>query len=101
MMLTWNDLPGVYAQPDTGLIRALDHVRAEWADPGHQGLRLINSTKFPARVRLMAETADQARNHRLPANFAAGLPLVSVPAGGTTVFHLSANNPSGDAKGTR
>ena len=86
MMLTWNDLPGVYAQPDTGLLCALDHVCAKWGDTSHQTLCLTNPTKFPARVRVMVETAAEARTCRLPANFAANLPLVAIPAGGE-VYH--------------
>ena len=52
----------------------------------HQTLCLTNPTKFPARVRVMVETAAEARTCRLPANFAANLPLVAIPAGGE-VYH--------------
>ncbi|HAT11287.1 MAG TPA: hypothetical protein DCS97_12015, partial [Planctomycetes bacterium] len=44
MMLTWCELPGIYAQPDTGLIRCLDHVRAEWSDASRRTLRVANPT---------------------------------------------------------
>ena len=86
LMLTWCDLPGVYAQPDTGLIRAIDHVQAAWTDSARRRLRLVNPTPFPARVRLLVETADQARSRSLPPNFAASLPQVAVPARGATEF---------------
>lgn len=88
LMLTWCDLPGVYAQPDTGLICAFDHVQATWTDNSRRSLRLANLTAFPARVRLLAETAAQARTSSLPPNFAATLPQVAVPAGGEAVFVL-------------
>lgn len=87
-MLTWCDLPGIYAQPDTGLICAFDHVSAAWADDSRRRLRLVNSTRFPARVRLLVETAAQARTFSLPPNFAATLPQVVVPAGGDAEFVL-------------
>lgn len=86
MMLTWCDLPGVYAQPDTGLIRCLDHVQAEWADGGRTRLRIVNPTKFPARVRVQVETAEAARSVVLAQNYAAALPVVAVPAGGAVEF---------------
>lgn len=86
LMLTWCELPGVYAQPDTGLVCALDHVRATWADGSRRHLRLSNTTAFPARVRLLVETAGQARSCSLPQNFAASLPQVAVPPGGETEY---------------
>ncbi|MCC5846717.1 MAG: hypothetical protein JJU29_01380 [Verrucomicrobia bacterium] len=86
MMLTWCDLPGVYAQPDTGLIRSLDHVRAAWADEGRTALRLHNPTAFPARVRVQLETSAMAATKVLHANYAALLPSVEVPPGGTFVW---------------
>jgi len=88
LMLTWCDLPGVYAQPDTGLVCAFDHVQAAWTDDSRRRLRLVNPTAFPARVRLLVETAAQARTDSLPPNFAATLPQVAVPAGGDAVFIL-------------
>jgi len=88
MMLTWADLPGVYAQPDTGLLRTFDHVQAAWTDASQAALRLTNTTAFPARVRLMIETSTTARAHILPANFAATLPFALVPAGDHIVIAL-------------
>ncbi len=82
LMLTWCDLPGVYAQPDTGLIRTLDHVQAAWTDDSRRILRLANPTPYPARVRLLVETAAEARHRALPINFAASLPQVAIVAGG-------------------
>jgi hypothetical protein len=88
MMLTWADLPGIYAQPDTGLIGALDHVHAEWTDADRTALRIQNPTTFPARVRVLVETlADTARP--LPTNFAGTLPVVEIPAGTAIEFPAS------------
>ncbi len=81
LMLTWCDLPGVYAQPDTGLVRALDHVQATWTDGSRRMLRLSNPTPFPARVRVMVETEVEARERVLEINFAASLPQVVIEAG--------------------
>lgn len=87
-MLTWCDLPGVYAQPDTGLLCALDHVQAAWTDDSRRRLRLVNPTTFPARVRVLVETDDLARTRSLPPNFAASLPQVAVPPGGDIEYAL-------------
>lgn len=88
LMLTWCDLPGVYAQPDTGLLGVLDHVQAAWTDDSRRRLRLVNPTTFPARVRVLVETADLARTRSLPPNFAASLPQVAVPPGGDIEYAL-------------
>jgi len=86
MMLTWCDLPGVYAQSDTGLVRCLDHVCAEWADAERTALRISNPTAFPARVRIQVEIAESARRELLPLNYAAKLPVVEVAAGATVTW---------------
>jgi len=83
MMLTWCDLPGVYAQPDTGVLCCLDHVEAAWNDEG--GLRLHNPTSFPARVKVMVETSAQS-TERKDINFAADLPALNLAPGETAVL---------------
>jgi hypothetical protein len=59
MLLTWADLPGVYAQPDTKLLCALDHVEAKWTEGGR--IELHNPTKFDAVVKVLIETSEQAK----------------------------------------
>ena len=85
LMLTWCDLPGIYAQPETGLLRALDHVQAEWADAARSAIRIKNPTAFPARVRVLVENLANA-SRPLPPNFALALPIVEVAAGATGIF---------------
>ncbi|MCH8511049.1 MAG: hypothetical protein LAT83_05295 [Kiritimatiellae bacterium] len=80
MLLTAAGLPGIYARPDTGLIRCLDHVQAEWTDNTRSTLRITNPTPFPARVRVMVEPGAAAAKP-LPLNFAATLPLLHIPPG--------------------
>lgn len=87
LLLTWHEVPGVYAQPDTGLISALDNVEATWADGARTALRLTNPTRFPAHVRLLVETSARARSGPLP-GFAAELPTVELPAGSTISHSL-------------
>lgn len=82
MMLVCSDLPGIYAEPDTGRILEIDHVKAEWTDANHTGLRIHNPTAFPANVRLLIEDA-KARSQTLPINAAANWQRIKVPAGGT------------------
>lgn len=85
MMLVCADLPGVYAEPDTGRILDIDHIEAEWADAGRTRLHLHNPTAFPACVRVLVEDAT-ARARPLSTNAAAIWPTVDVPAGSTAVF---------------
>ncbi len=87
MMLTWCELPGIYAQPDTGLIRCLDHVQAEWSDATRTALRISNPTAFPARVRVMIETSA-ATAQALSPNFADHLPITEIPPGQDARFPL-------------
>ncbi len=58
LLLTIRELPGVYAQPDTGVLAALDHVEARWDTDGT--LLLRNLTAKPAEVTLRAETSAEA-----------------------------------------
>lgn len=87
MMLTWCELPGIYAQPDTGLVRCLDHVHAEWSDAARTALHITNPTAFPARVRVMIEPGT-ATAQPLPQNFAAHLPVIEIPAGKSLLFTI-------------
>ncbi|MEK0315736.1 hypothetical protein [Cohnella sp. 56] len=61
-MLTYAEVPGIYTQPDTGLICELDHVKCvlETAADGGKALRITNPTAWPATVKLLAEHAPEA-----------------------------------------
>ncbi len=87
MLLVCVDLPGVYAEPDSGRIIDLDHIEAAWADAERTRLRLHNPTKFPARVRILIEDAA-ARARPLAVNAAAQWPVAEVPAGGTVAWEV-------------
>jgi len=89
MLLTAAEVPGIYVQPDTGLLCVLDHVEArllgaegEWA-----GLEVCNPTAFDAEVRVLAESASQARSV-LGQAAALRWPVLAIPAGETRVMAL-------------
>jgi hypothetical protein len=84
MLLSWVELPGLYAQPDTGLICTLDHVKATWTNEKKIGLKLTNPTRFPAQVKIMLETSETARRTTMPP--AQSLPVVEIPAEGSVAF---------------
>lgn len=90
LLLTAAELPGIYVQPDTGLLCVFDHVEARLVDSpgGGPGLECRNPTAFDAAVRIMVETADAARR---PLGQAAALPwpVLEVPAGATRLFALA------------
>lgn len=83
MLLTWNDLPGVYAQPDSGVIANFDHVRASWSTAERTSLTISNPTAYPARVKIFSETAGEARSTPLPVNHGMMLEAHAIPAGAT------------------
>lgn len=81
LALTGAELPGVYAQPDTGRIACFDGVEATWADVGRTTLRLHNPTKFSAEVRVLVETGAAATRGNLAPDYAANLPRVVLAPG--------------------
>ncbi len=89
LALTCAELPGVYAQPDTGRIWCIDHVEAAWEGNGRAALRLYNPTSYSAEVRVMAESSATARRRSLAPDFARNLPAVVVPPGASLSFPLS------------
>jgi len=62
LMLMPTELPGIYAQPDTGLLCVFDHVevRIEEADGETVVLSCHNPTSFDAEVRAFVEFASAA-----------------------------------------
>lgn len=76
-LLTVTQLPGVYVQTDTGIVTAFDNVRVEdiRSEIGRVQFRLKNPTKFPADVRILAETSHEAR-HQKSAMGVSTLPVV-------------------------
>ncbi|MFO7636143.1 MAG: hypothetical protein R6W96_02400 [Clostridia bacterium] len=60
-MLTHVEIPGIYVQPDTGLLWVMDHVNARVLEKTGAGLLLevCNPTAFDAEVKIMAEPSQQ------------------------------------------
>lgn len=89
-MLTYAEVPGIYAQPDTGLICVLDHVECaleETADGG-KALRITNPTAWPATVKLLAESAAETAVP-LGVCAAAAWPRIRIGPGETRIVALS------------
>lgn len=84
MMLTWCELPGIYCQPDSGILCMLDHVEASLKEDrdGGKVLEVFNPTNYPARVKLLIEDSTSAARP-LDLNFGARLREVACPAGET------------------
>jgi len=57
LLLSYAELPGVYARGDLRKVWCLDHVDAEWRG---DELVISNPTPWPARVRVWMENADEA-----------------------------------------
>lgn len=80
-MLTFVEIPGLYLQPDTGLICAIDHIRAEVVSRSEEGvvLSLENPTPFDAAVNLWIEHSSE-RAIPLGQNALRQAPVLRIPA---------------------
>ena len=60
-MLTWTEVPGLYVQPDTGLLCAIDHVDADVIEhhAGTLRVKVTNPTPFPASVKVLCENSAE------------------------------------------
>jgi hypothetical protein len=83
-LLTYTEVPGLYAQIDRGLVFAFDHVEARLKERlgGKLVVSLQNPTRAEAVVRLYAESSTEAAAP-LPPGAIAAAPTVVVPAGAT------------------
>lgn len=93
MMLSHTELPGLYVQPDTGLLEVLDHVDARVLsfDGERVELEVTNPTTFPANLKLLCETAAQAAAGPLPAHRMHDLPRLAIAPGATAKIVLTAH----------
>jgi hypothetical protein len=89
LLLTAAELPGIYVQPDTGLLCVLDHVDARLIETGGaRALECHNPTAFDATVRVFAEPSAAARTI-LGQAAALHWPTLAIPAGETRVMALA------------
>ena len=94
LLLTAAELPGIYAQPDTGVLQSLDHVSAEWADAARTELRVHNPTQFLANATIAVESAEQAAAEPWGDHAARRLPRVILPPGTRATLSLSSLRPA-------
>lgn len=60
-MLTYAEVPGIYVQPDTGLLWIFDHVECSLEqEEGRLVLTVANTTNYPAEVSIFAELSTAA-----------------------------------------
>lgn len=61
LMLTFAEIPGLYVQPDTGMVCAIDHIDAETIEHNEENLivRMTNPTLFEATVKVYSENANE------------------------------------------
>ena len=61
LMLTYAEIPGLYVQPDTGFICAIDHIEAKVIENTDQyiNVRLHNTTGFQASVKPFVESSNR------------------------------------------
>ncbi len=83
-MLTWTEIPGVYVNPDRGVVCVSDHVSA-WLN-GNE-LVIENPTMYPARVKVMIES-DEMLSEPLGLYWQEKMTIATVEAGGRTTVSL-------------
>jgi len=78
LMLTWSEVPGVYAIPERGVLCVSDHVNAHM-----EGGSIIidNPTIYPARVKVLIETEEDL-SAPLGLCWQKRFRIVEIPAGG-------------------
>ena len=76
LMLSYLELPGVYALKDTGEVWMIDHVEAHWEQ---NELVVSNPTDFTAKVKILVEDSRMAVQF-LPGHNPA-FKCVEIPAG--------------------
>lgn len=81
LLLTFVELPSIYLNRDRDVLVSLDHVEATWSDSDRRGVRLHNPTRFPARIRVMAETEKDARTKPFTPIDAQHLPAYTLAPG--------------------
>lgn len=92
-MLAYTELPGLYVQPDTGFVCALDHLDAEVVERRADGglvLQVTNPTAFAASYRVLAEPAT-AMGEMLGTHAMAARPRLSLAAGASVTVTVRAD----------
>ncbi len=87
LMLTYVEIPGLYVQPDAGFVRAFDNIEVVNVKKTNRGvtLRLKNPTQADAKVTVLVENKDEAREP-LGQNYFPDLKEIFIKAGEEKVF---------------
>ena len=81
VLLTTTQLPGIYVQPDNGMLAVFDNVQVEKSSSvkGKMRLRITNPTKFAAEVKIFSETSKEAKEK--PFDLSKGTIALNLAAG--------------------
>lgn len=81
VLLAWTEVPGLYIQPDSGFVYAIDHIEATGRRTS-AGFRveIKNPTAYPAQVRILCEPASN-RKKALGVNTMSRRPLLTLAPG--------------------
>lgn len=65
-MLTVTQLPGIYVQPDRGVVAVFDHLKVEKEqdNKGNLILNITNPTTYQAKVRICVENSGEAKKRK-------------------------------------
>ena len=90
LLLTTIEIPGVYVQPDTGLVRCFDAVSATSRREGNVlVVELTNTSGVEARVRVLAESSTEAANSFLGENRLLACPQLHLRPGAKELLRFA------------
>jgi hypothetical protein len=62
VLLAWVEVPGLYIQPDTGLVYPIDHIEARGTkENGKFVVEVKNPTSYQAKVKVLSESSEDAK----------------------------------------
>jgi hypothetical protein len=62
VLLAWVEVPGLYVQPDTGLVYPIDHIEARgWKENGKFVVEVRNPTEYQARIKVLSESSTDCK----------------------------------------
>ena len=93
MLLTATEVPGIYCELDKQRVTVLDHVEAEWiGEKGAARIQIKNPTRFPARVKILAES-DADRLAAIGPLVGQFLPVIEIAPGEEVIHALGNEQP--------
>ncbi|MBN2652392.1 MAG: hypothetical protein JXR63_08415 [Spirochaetales bacterium] len=89
IMLTVTDLPGIYIQPDSGLVKVFDHLDVVKIEDSEEKIifKISNPTPYDARTKIYSESSANLANP-LPSDLFTVMEEVFVPSHSHVIYEV-------------